>query len=260
MSPRRLVSVAYLAALALSPAVAPLSEARTLTAADGRKIEAEVVGFEGTEKVTIKRADTGQTFTLPITTFDEVDQGRLRKEAAEAAKKPQALPAGAVTLDLLSRARFDTRREKQDVTLTNGGVRKDGITITEEDWGYGVTLRNTTARAIEGLRAEYILFVKVDAAGDDEARGDGRLKRTRHSMSFDVLPVGGRATARTEFITARKRELASGIVWKGSGDTKTRDTLHGIWLRVYQGDTLVLESASPGTLATTEKWEGESNR
>lgn len=259
MSPRRLASAALIS-LALALSSAPLAQARTLTAADGRKIEAEVLGFEGTDKVTIKRADTGQTFTVPITTFDEVDQSILRKEAAEAAKKPQVLSAGAVTLDLLSRSRFDTRREKQDVTLTNGGVRKGGITITEEDWGYGITLRNTTTRPIESLRAEYILFVKVDAAGDDAARGDGRLKRTRRSLTFDPIPVGGRVTARTESITARKRELASGIVWSGSGDTKTRDTLHGIWLRIYQGDTLVLESASPGTLATTEKWEGENSR
>ena len=35
---------------------------------------------------------------------------------------------------------------------------------------------------------------------------------------------------------------------------ETRDTLHGIWLRIYQGETLVLESASPGTLMNTESW------
>ena len=89
---------------------------------------------------------------------------------------------------------------------------------------------------------------------------DRRLKRSSHKITFDPIPVGGRVTARTETITARKTDLAPGIVWRASGDDKTRDTLHGIWLRIYQGDALVLESAMPGTLSTTEKWAGSDTR
>jgi hypothetical protein len=248
---------AFLSALAAGFGPAPL-DARTLTAADGRKIEAEVVGFEGTEKVTIKRADTGQTFTLPISTFSTEDQGALLAEAAEAAKNPPPLPPNAITVEL-SRAKFDSRRKKQDVSLENGDVRKDGVTITEEDWGFSVTLRNTTAKPIEGLRGEYILFVKMDRPGE-KLPGDGRLKRVLKRLDFDPVPVGGRVTSRTEAITARKTELAPGIVWSGTDDSKTRDTLHGIWLRIYRGDTLVHESASPGTLATEEKWGGGNKR
>lgn len=239
--------------LGLLAAACGAANARTLTAADGRSIEADVVGFEGEDKVVIRRADTGRTFTLPITSFAEADRAALRAEAAEAAKKASVLPAGAIALEL-SRSKFDTRREKQSIELSDGTTRKDGITITEEDWGYSVTLRNTTTRPISGLRGEYILFVKVDAAGDNAARGDGRLKRTRGRIAFDPVPQSGKITARTDSITAVKRELASGIVWS-SGDTKTRDTLHGIWLRVYQGDTLVVESALPGTLATSQRWD-----
>lgn len=245
---------AFASVLALALGL-PLSQGRLLTASDGRTIDAEVVGFEGTDKVTVKRADTGQTFTLPVSSFGETDRKALAAEAAEAAKKPQALPAGALSLEL-SRVRFETRKEKQDVTLSGGEVRKEGVTVTEDDWGYSITLRNAIARPIENLRGEYILFVKVDTAGDDAARGDGRLKRTRRKLAFDPIPVGGRVSARTEAITARKLELAKGIVWGGTGDSKTRDTLQGIWLRIYQGDTLVLESASPGTLVSTESWQG----
>jgi hypothetical protein len=84
---------------------APAVLARTLTSADGRVIEAEVLGFEGADKVIIKRADTGQSFTLPFTTFSEAEQRALRAEAAEAAKKNAALREGDITL-ALSRAAF----------------------------------------------------------------------------------------------------------------------------------------------------------
>ena len=235
----------------------PASHARTLTAADGRSIDAEVLGFEGENKVKIKRADTGQTFTLPISSFSESDRTALLAEAAEAAKKAAVLPPGAVALEL-SRAPFATRREKRDIELANGGTRRGGLTVIEEDWGYTLTLRNTTPRPIESLRGEYILFVKVDTVGDSQ--GDGRLKRSRHKITFDPIPIGGRVSARTETITARKTDLAPGLIWRSSGDDKTRDTLHGIWLRVYQGDTLVLEEAKPGTLSATENWDGSGTR
>ncbi len=244
-------SLAFRFALTLCALSAATASARILTSADGRTIDVEVMGFEGTDKVVIKRADTGQTFTLPIDTFSERDRRALRAEAEEAAKKPQALPPGALAVEL-SRAKFDTRRQKQDIPLSNGTTRKDGITITEEDWGYTIALRNNTTRPLEGLRAEYILFVKVEQPG--ATKPDDRLRRSRGKIDFEAIPPSGRTTARSSAITARRTELASGIVWRGSGDTKSRDTLHGIWLRVYQGDALVLESASPGTLTATESW------
>jgi hypothetical protein len=236
--------------------LAPLS-ARTLTAADGRSIEVEVLGFEPEDKVIIKRADTGQTFTLPISTFSAADQRALRAEAAEAAKNPPPLPANALTLEL-SRARFDSRREKRELRMSDGTVRRDAITITEEDWGFSIALRNNTTRPIEGLRGEYILFVKVDQPGVGQS--DNRLRRSRERLEFEAMPPGGRVSARTSAITARRTALAPGIVWAGTNDSKSRDTLHGIWLRIYQGDTLVLESASPASLTTTESWGGEGGR
>ncbi len=232
-------------------------QARTLTANDGRTIEAEVVGFEGTDKVTIKRDDTGQTFTVAINSFAESDRAALAAEAAEAEKRPKPLPAGTLVLEL-GRVKFDTRREKQELALADGSTRRDGITITEEDWGYSVTLRNTTLKPVKNLRGEYILFVKVDTTAEQVAPSESPLKRSTGTLEFEPVPPGGRVTARTRPIVARKRELANGIVWNGRGDAKTRDTLHGIWLRVYQGETLVLESASPSTLVGSEPWSGPS--
>jgi hypothetical protein len=241
------------ALLLLASLICAALPARTLTSADGRKIEAEVLGFEGSDRVTIKRADTGQTFTVPIDTFAESDRAALRTEAAAAAKKPPALRPGDLTLET-SRSSFDRRREKKDLPLSDGSIRKNGITITEEDWGYSITLRNNSTRPIEGLRGEYILFVETDAVGDSTLRGDGKLRRTAGKLDFEAIPTGARVTARTETITTRQTELGPGIVWRGTRDDETRDKLHGLWLRIYRGDTLVLETASPENLRQTEAW------
>ncbi len=221
--------------------------ARTLTAADGRVIEAEVLGFEG-EQVRIKRADTGRVFTLPLAAFAEADQAALRVEAAKAVPK---LAAKDLALEL-SRVRFDARKSRTDVKMADGSITKNLLEITEEDWGYTVTLRNLTGAPVEGLRAEYRLFTKID-----ELKNSGRAPRIRRkefSLEFETLPASGRTSMRTEFVTTRKTDLKGGYEWAGTGDNDTRDTLHGIWLRIYQGDDLVLESASPSGLATGA-WE-----
>ncbi len=249
-----------LAGLLIGLTAAPGIHARLLTAADGRTIDAEVTGFEGTEKVTIKRADTGQTFTLRIDSFDERDQTALRNEAAEADKKAKVASAKALVLDL-ERVKFDTRREKQDIRLADGTTRRDGITITEDDWGFSVTLRNTTMNPVEGLRGEYILFVKVDdPSRKTAARSENRLKRISGKLAFGPVPGGGRSIARTEPVVVRKTELAKGIIWTATDETKSRDTLEGVWLRVYQGDALVMESASPASLMSTETWADAKKR
>lgn len=228
--------------------------ARTLTAADGRVIEAEVLGFEG-ERVRIKRADTGQVFTLPLEAFAEADREVLRAEAAKAPEKPAKAPPKLSARDVaieLGRVRFDARKSKVDVKMADGSTAKGLLEVMEEDWGYTVTLRNLTGAPVEGLRAEYRLFTKID-----ELKNSGRAPRIRRkafALAFETLPASGRVAARTEFVTTRKTDLKGGYEWAGTGDNDTRDTLHGIWLRIYQGDELVLESASPSGLATG-RWE-----
>ncbi len=45
------------------------------------------------------------------------------------------------------------------------------MTITEEKWGYNVTLTNKSPRPLEKLRAEYRLFATVDSIHVGENRG-----------------------------------------------------------------------------------------
>jgi hypothetical protein len=249
---RRVVFLpAWLAALLIA---GPALPGRTLTSADGRTIEAEVLGFEGLEKVRIKRTDTAQTFTLPIDTFSEADRQSLRTEAAEAAAKPAPLQKGDVAIEL-SRLRFDSRKTKEDVPVVGGGVIRDAITNVDEDWGYTLTLKNNTAKPIENLRAEYFLYIKVDAPKNGSEKP--RVRRQKFSLALEPIPAQGRLSARSDAVTARKTELKEGVVWAGTNDTKTRDSLEGIWLRLYQGDNLVLESASPPSLAIAGTWTGD---
>lgn len=240
------------AALTLTAGAEAIS-ARTLTATDGRKIEADVLGFEG-DQVRIKRTDSGQIFTLSIDAFAEADRQALREEAAAQlaeAKKPKLLGEKDVAVEL-SRVRVASRKDRQDIKMSDGSTERGLLELTEEDWGFTITIRNQTNAAAEGLRVEYMLFTKVD-----EIKNTGRapqIRQKRFDLALETLPATGRISARTQTVTTLKTELKGGYEWSGTGDKKTRDTLHGIWLRLYQGDKLVLESASPASLASG-KWD-----
>lgn len=223
--------------------------ARTLTSADGRTMEAEVLGFEGEkkDKVRIKRAADGQVFTMPIDSFAEADAAALREEAA----KPAPIRDGDIVVGL-SKVTFDSRKTTQDVPLTNGDIARGALVTTEDDIGYAVTLTNRTGKPIENLRGECLLYVRMDALRNSTAKP--QIRREPSRVKFDPLPAGGKVSARTGFVTTTKTELKGNVKWRGTDDAKTRDTVEGIWLRIYQADTLVLETALPSNLAEGQSW------
>ncbi len=235
-------------ALSALPLFAAEAEWRTLTDSQGRAIRAQIVSATDNE-VTIKRED-GQTFTLPLAQLSEKDQKDLR---AYAKANPPAIPAGALELQL-SRGKFDTLVSKETITLVGGKIVKDGLVITTEKWGYTVSLKNRTDHELSGVRLDYVLFARQDQAGNPKS-SDQKFRQKRYRTNVEPIAVFSQTDVRTNTIDTRKTQLQGGIVWKDSGgDSTTRDTLYGIWLRVYVGDQLLIEQANPPGLATSEKW------
>ncbi len=239
----RLGTLLFIAASSISLVQA---EVQTLTDKQGRSIKADVLSVRG-DQVKIKRED-GQIFNLSLANLAEDDQKSLKAWGEKEAAK--GLPPGAIQVEM-SRAKFDTSKKDIDVTLTNGDIVKNGRTITEEKWGYAVTISNRTPQPIAKLRAEYLLFATTDDLHVKEKQG---LKKKRHASSIETIPELDRTAFRTETISAMKSKYNGNIVSAKSGDTTSRESLHGIWMRIYRDDELIYEAASPETLRTTEKW------
>jgi hypothetical protein len=241
MDARRLIRFCLLGATLA--ALVLCAHGRTFTAKDGRTIEGEIVSFEA-EGVKVKRSDTGQVVTLPFAALAADDQTALRAEAKEAADKPKPVPAGSVLIEL-SRSKFSTEKKEGS-----------GLTYSYEQWGFNVTLTNRSNQPLEKLRAEYVLFLDPSEQMRD-AKEEAKLKRRRVRTELEPLQMSGRMQFRTESVEAVKVVLQPGYVWDDASKKSTmRDKLHGVWIRVYRGDDLVAEVATPATLLTKEKWEG----
>lgn len=250
MKPRsRLISPGILSALAISTVTgaSPLAaETFTLTDKQGRSIQADVLSVDG-DKAKIKRTD-GQVFTLDLSLLENDDQKKLREWAAREAAKP--LPPGALQVEL-SRGIFKTEKRDSDVKLTTGEIVKNGRTTTEEKWGYSVTISNKTPRPLDDLRAEYRLFATIDDVHVKEKQG---LKKKSYQSRIETIPELSRTVFRTETISAFKMKYNGNIHSAKTGDTSSRETLSGIWIRIYRGGELLLETSTPDNLRTTQSW------
>ena len=224
------------------------AESQTLTDQQGRTIKADVISVQN-EKVTIKR-DDGQTFDIPLATLSDADQSRLKAWAAKEGSQPPPLPAGSVVIEL-SRGVFSTEKKDSDVKLTTGEIVKNGRTTTEEKCGYSVTIQNKTSAPLENLRIEYRLFATVDSVHVKEKQG---LKKKSYGSNVEAIPSLGKTVFRTETISAYKMKYNGNIVSAKTGDSSSRETLTGIWLRLYRGKELVSEVSTPATLMSTETW------
>ena len=230
-------------AISLIAAAGLSAHARTLTAKDGRMIDVESVSYEG-DSIRIKRADTGQVFTLPIDTFADAEQQTLRAEAKEAAAKPKPLAPGSVQIEL-SRGIFSS--EKRD---------DGGAVYTYEQWGFTVLVNNRGNLPLQKMRAEYILFMDPSEALRG-ASAEGKLTRRCGQADLADVPMSSRIQFRTDTIEAVKVSLKPGWIWSDADKKRTmRDKLHGVWVRIYRGGELVAESATPGGLNTREQWSG----
>lgn len=245
-SSRSLLAALALAAAACLAFTGAHAESLTLTDKQGRSIKADVISVTAGQ-VKIRR-DDGQTFDLPLSSLADADQKKLKAWAAKEAAKP--LPPGALQVEL-NRGIFKTEKRDTDIKLVSGDVVKDGMTITEEKWGYNVTLTNKSPRPLEKLRAEYRLFATLDNIHVGEKQG---LKKQAFRGEIETIPALGRVVFKTETISAIKTKYNGNIYSVKTGDNKSRETLSGIWIRIYSGTDLVYESATPEKLTTTEKW------
>ncbi len=126
--------------------------------------------------------------------------------------------------------------------------------ISEENWGYVVTIGNHSFKEIPDLRVEYVLFSKHQRFGS--AVDEPKPQRTSGSKSLGNLQNTGKVSFETDAVTLKKARLKADWYYTNGAKGKAKDELDGIWVRVYSGNDLINEFSRPPSLKSHEKWEG----
>lgn len=226
----------YILAILL-PVIADCSDFRTFTDKQGRQMQAKINQVSGND-VFIERRD-GLVTKVSAAIFSEEDQVFVRQWARQ-----QNLKDGAIE------ARFSDK-ESEKTTISSGGIKS-----TKYDAHYEVVLKNTTDQEIQDIRLEYLMLKFKDQMAA-KRRSQGDLERKKGKIHLERLSGRSEQRLPTNSFPMRETELEPGYVWGGAEAGKARDskdTLEGIWVKVYAGDLLVLEDARPKSLMRKEVW------
>jgi hypothetical protein len=126
------------------------------------------------------------------------------------------------------------------------------VQITKEHWTYDVTIENKTFKDMSGLEMKYIIFLKQEKIGQQDAAS---MQRHNGSTPIALLRAHEKKTFNTDVIELNKKILDSGWFYPDGTRRKADDALIGLWVRVYQNGQQIGEYANPSTLMTQQKWD-----
>jgi len=143
---------------------------------------------------------------------------------------------------------FKTEKKKLEANKTTTLERS----VSNEKWCYTVTIQNQSFKDISGVDIKYIVYYKVEQEGS-------KVTKEKHqdgSATAAVLQNNGNFVFDTDPIQLVRSQLEGGFYYPNGGRVRARDSITGIWIRLYQGGTMIGEYADPPSL-TTGKWDAQ---
>jgi hypothetical protein len=132
------------------------------------------------------------------------------------------------------------------------GRQQGNLTITTKEIAYKVTVENRTFKTMPELLLKYMIFYVDPKPGTDQKPIEAF--HTGSEMLHDL--ASNRATTfETTPIKLIKEELDPGWYWVGSGKSRSKDRVTGVWIRAYSNDKLVGEYSNPTSISKTREWK-----
>jgi len=136
-----------------------------------------------------------------------------------------------------------------DQTRINPGVKGS----KQEKVNYAVNVTNRSFSPMPELEARYIIFVERQQLG--AKKGTEQVEKITGKESVAGMPAKGSTVFNTQAVKLREQSLSGNWIYSNGGRLKATDSIIGIWIKFFDGDTEVEEYVNPTTLANRHKWE-----
>ena len=134
---------------------------------------------------------------------------------------------------------------------------KAGLNLSKEEWVYDITIENKSFKDVQNVEIKYIIFEKPQNASE-VGKSKQELVRKQGQKTVPAIKNLEKITFSTEPIERTNMQLKPGYVWKsGSGKRQSKDSMSGLWVRIFVNGQQVMEFMDPPTLNTEEKWEAK---
>jgi hypothetical protein len=130
--------------------------------------------------------------------------------------------------------------------------RSGNVTVTTKEIAYKVTVENRAFKTIPELQLKYMIFYVDPKPGSRE-----KPIEAYHKGSETLTDLASNRTATFETIPFKlaKEELDAGWYWVGSGSSRLKDKVTGVWIRAYSNGNLVGEYSNPTTVSKKKEWK-----
>jgi hypothetical protein len=119
------------------------------------------------------------------------------------------------------------------------------------DLVYTITVMNNSLKDMPAMEMKYVIFLEREKLGDKNSG----LQRIKGNAPINALKSRQKQAIETQDFTLSAEKLAPGWSYVGGGKTNTRESVKGIWVRIYRDGELVNELISPSTLSAKEAWK-----
>jgi len=154
------------------------------------------------------------------------------------------MAAGLAALAPTASYSFDFKAEKKKLEGTRTTTLEHETSV--EKWCYAVTIQNHSFRDIPNVDIKYIVYFKKEGEGSKIVKekhmsgaASAAMLQNNVDFVFDTNPV--------ELV---KSELVGGFYYGNGAKPRSRDSITGIWMRLYQNGTMIGEYADPPELST----------
>jgi hypothetical protein len=131
---------------------------------------------------------------------------------------------------------------------------KGAVMQSKEQWAYKVSIQNRSFRDLANVEIKYLVFMKPEIPGQKFKPGQSELVRKEGSTTIPALKNNDTYILTTDSVELKNTTLKGGYYWKGGSNPRTRDSLKGVWLRVYINGQQVSEFTDPASIRDKETW------
>jgi hypothetical protein len=124
-------------------------------------------------------------------------------------------------------------------------------TAQKRDLVYTITVMNNSLKDMPAMEMKYMIFLEREKLGSK----DPGMQRIKGNSPVNALKSRQKQVIETQDFTLSAEKLAPGWYYPGGGKTNTRESVKGIWVRVYRDGELVNELISPSSLSAKEQWK-----
>jgi hypothetical protein len=205
------------------------AEIRTFTNSDGKKIKAELIGMD--EGAAVLKLGNGRSAKVPLKSLSEGDQAYVSSWYEENKNKVRAG-------DLRLTIKKNTERLKESPSGKKDKGRNNNK-ISRIETSYICTLENLSAKSIEGIKADYVIYERVSVRGGEDG-SETRTEETSTSAEVDNLKPNGTV----EFTSDSEISEEGETTRKGVSESR-REKVVGFVVTILADGVEILKQSHP---------------